>query len=45
MNAELSLKTELIDLYHLEIQIRMKNALLTSNTDLEKIGFLLKVAE
>lgn len=45
MLAELNLKTELVDLYHLEIQIRMKNALLTPSTDLEKIGFLLKVAE
>lgn len=45
MVAELNLKTELVDLYHLEIQIRMKNALLSANTDLEKIGFLLKVAE
>lgn len=45
MVAELNLNTELVDLYHLEIQIRMKNALLTPNTDLEKIGFLLKVAE
>ena len=29
MLAELSLKTELTDLYHLEISLRMKNALLT----------------
>ncbi len=43
--AELSLKTELVDLYHLEIMLRMKNALLTPNIELDKIGFLLKVAE
>ena len=31
VQAELSLKTELVDIYHLEIAIRMKNALLTPN--------------
>jgi hypothetical protein len=45
MAAELNLKTELVDLYHLEILIRMKNALLTPNLELDKIGFLLKFAE
>jgi hypothetical protein len=43
--AELNLKTELTDLYHLEITMRMKNALLTPNLELDKISFLLKVAE
>ena len=45
MQAELNLKSELIDIYHLEIALRMKNALLTPNMELEKINKLLHFAE
>ena len=41
----MNLKSELVELYHLEIMLRMKNAILTPSMELEKIGFLLKVAE
>ena len=43
--AELNLKTELTDLYHLQINLRMKNALLTPSLQLDKISFMLKLAE
>ena len=34
VQAELNLKSELIDLYHLEIALRMKNAMLLPGADL-----------
>ena len=44
MQAELNLKSELIDIYHLEIALRMKNALLTPGMELDKINKLLHFA-
>jgi hypothetical protein len=43
--AELNLKSELTELYHIEICNRMRTALLSPSLELEKINTLLKFAE
>jgi hypothetical protein len=43
--AELSLKSELVELYHLEICNRMRTSLLSPGLDLDKINTQLKFAE
>ena len=45
IQAELNLKNELIDLYHFDIALRMKNSIMAPTIELDKISFLLKVAE
>lgn len=43
--AELSMRNELVELFHLEICNRMRTSLLSPGLDLEKINMQLKFAE
>ena len=42
--AEVDLRTELVELYHSEIVNRMRTSVLSPNIDLEKMNTLLKFA-